>query len=317
MKMKRTLGSLCALGVLLGLGAVAAPAARRSFQAIYVGTIAAMPEGAQHAEIWIPIPSDGPYQVVTDVVVAGPAEHTFGTDSAGNRVAHFSVDGLVLKKEIEVRAAYRIARSEASAAAGPAPAAADLAENRLVPLSPRVRTLSKDLSAGKADAMAKARAFYDYLVDNGTYDKTTPGWGRGDSERFCEVKKGNCTDFHSAFLALARAQKIPARFVIGFPLKEEASGTVPGYHCWALFHVAGKGWIPVDASDAAKLKDPARKAYLFGKLDSDRFDVSSGRDLTLSPPQKGGPVNFLIAPYVEVDGKPFTETKMSVEYKNL
>jgi len=186
-----------------------------------------------------------------------------------------------------------------------------------VPLTPRVKELADQLTSGKRDSVAKARAIYDYLVDNGTYDKTTPGWGKGDSERFCDVKKGNCTDFHSAFMALARSEKIPVRFYIGFPLKPEKEGTIPGYHCWAFFHAQGTGWIPVDASDAAKLKDAAKKAYLFGNLDADRFDVSSGRDLTLSPPQKDGPVNFLIYPYVEVDGKAFTDTKIKLEYKDL
>jgi transglutaminase-like putative cysteine protease len=153
-------------------------------------------------------------------------------------------------------------------------------------------------------------------VDNGTYDKTAPGWGKGDSERFCDIKKGNCTDFHSAFMALARAQKIPVRFFIGFPLKAEKEGTVPGYHCWAEFWT-GSVWAPVDASDAAKTKEPAKKAYLFGNLDADRFEITTGRDLTLSPPQKDGSLNFFIYPYVEVDGKAYAETKIRLEYRDL
>jgi transglutaminase-like putative cysteine protease len=319
--MKKTLVPLAALG-LSGLAAALLTAdsktpATRSFQAIYVGTIASMPEGAKHADFWIPLPSDGPYQTITDLSVAAPAAYTIGKDSAGNRVAHFALDGPALGKEIEIRAAYKVMRREAVAPSKePLRFDDELKENRLVKLTPRVKELAKELSAGKTDPVAKAHAFYDYLVDTGTYDKTTPGWGRGDSERFCDVKKGNCTDFHSAFMALARAEKIPVRFVIGFPVKPEKEGTVPGYHCWAFFH-APAGWIPVDASDAAKLKDPAKKAYLFGNLDADRFDVSSGRDLTLSPPQKDGPVNFLISPYVEVDGKVFAETRMRLEYKDL
>ena len=145
-----------------------------------------------------------------------------------------------------MKARYRIVRREAVSGAladrkAPADPAAYLAPNRLVPESPRVKELSNQLSAGKKDSVEKARAFYDYLVDNGTYDKTAPGWGKGDSERFCDVKKGNCTDFHSAFMALARAQKIPVRFFIGFPLKAEKEGTVPGYHCWAEFWT-GSAW---------------------------------------------------------------------------
>jgi transglutaminase-like putative cysteine protease len=42
------------------------------------------------------------------------------------------------------------------------------------------------------------------------YDKTGTGWGRGDVLYACDAKKGNCTDFHSLFIAMARSQGIPA-----------------------------------------------------------------------------------------------------------
>ena len=134
--------------------------------------------------------------------------------------------------------------------------------------------------------MAKARAFYDYLVDNGTYDKTAPGWGKGDSERFCDVKKGNCTDFHSAFMALARAQGFPCG---SHRLPAEAREGRDRSRATTAGRSSGRraGWVPVDASDAAKTKEPVKKAYLFGNLDPDRFEITTGRDLTLSPAAEG------------------------------
>ncbi|HVO52630.1 MAG TPA: transglutaminase domain-containing protein [Thermoanaerobaculia bacterium] len=296
--------------------------ATRSFEATWVGTVLSVPETAKRVDVWIPLPSDGPYQAVTDVSVDAPVPVTMGKDSAGNRVAHFVLDRPEqLGKNVEVKARYRVARTEAVNELNPdrrAPSdpAAYLAPNRLVPMTPRVKELSDRLSAGKRDAVEKALAFYDYLVDNGTYDKTVPGWGKGDSERFCDLKKGNCTDFHSAFMALARAQKIPVRFFIGFPVASEREGTVPGYHCWAEFWT-GSEWVPIDASDAAKLRDPVKKNYLFGNLDPNRFEITTGRDLTLAPPQKDGPLNFFIYPYVEVDGKAYAETKIRLEYRDL
>jgi len=296
----------------------------RSFEATYVATIAALPATAKRAEVWIPLPSDGPYQTIADVKVAAPAPFTLERDGVGNRMAHFVLDKPEqFGRDLEVRATYKVTRREAqtpapgSAKGAPAGAAELLKPNRMVPLTPRVKELADTLSAGKTDTVSKAHAFYDYLVDNGTYEKTTPGWGKGDSERFCDVKKGNCTDFHSAFMALARSEGIPVRFSIGFPLKADAEGTVPGYHCWAEFWSPKQGWVPVDASDAAKTKEPVKKAYLFGNLDPDRFDISTGRDLTLSPPQKDGTLNFFIYPYVEVDGKAFLETKIRLDYRNL
>ena len=324
MKKFQTAGLVVFASSLLVVADTKAPAVR-SFEATYVGTIAALPQTAKRAEVWIPLPSDGPYQTVSDVKVQAPAPYTLEKDSGGNRMAHFVLDKPEqFGNELEVRATYRVTRREALT---PAPGSAKEAEpvggsellkpNRMVPLTPRVKDLSVSLSAGKTDAISKAHAFYDYLVDNGTYEKVTPGWGKGDSERFCDVKKGNCTDFHSAFMALARSQGIPVRFSIGFPLKADKEGSIPGYHCWAEFWAPKQGWVPVDASDAAKTKEPVKKAYLFGNLDPDRFDITTGRDLTLAPPQKDGPLNFFIYPYVEVEGKAFVETKVRLDYKNL
>jgi transglutaminase-like putative cysteine protease len=313
---------LVAAVTLRGDAVVARKPTVRSFEATWVGSIVAPPAGAKRVDVWVPLPSDGPYQAVTDVKVDAPAPVQMGKDSAGNRVAHFVLDRTeLLGKDLEVKARYKVVRTEAVSGAlpdrkAPADPAAYLAPNRLVPETPRVKELSDQLAKGRPDATEKARAFYDYLVDNGTYDKTAPGWGKGDSERFCDIKKGNCTDFHSAFMALSRAQKIPVRFFIGFPLKPEKEGTVPGYHCWAEFWT-GSVWAPVDASDAAKTKEPAKKAYLFGNLDADRFEITTGRDLTLSPPQKDGSLNFFIYPYVEVDGKAYAETKIRLEYRDL
>src|SRR5947207_2846041 len=93
----------------------------------------------------------------------------------------------------------------------------------------------------------KARIWLPYPSSTG---------GQGDSVWACESKYGNCTDFHSLFISLARSQKIPAQFEIGFPIPEKRSADemseVPGYHCWAKFRPQGKGWIPVDISEASK-----------------------------------------------------------------
>ena len=294
----------------------------RTFEATWIGTVLSVPATAKRVDVWIPLPSDGPYQTVSDVKVDAPAAVTMGTDSAGNRVAHLVLDSPgLLGKDLEVKARYKVVRREALSGqlvekTAPADPAAYLGANRLVPQTPRIKALSDQLAAGRTSAVEKAHAFYDYLVDNGTYEKVTPGWGKGDSERFCDVKKGNCTDFHSAFMGLARAQGIPVRFFIGFPLNAAKEGTVPGYHCWAEFW-SGSAWVPVDASDAAKFRDPAKKAYLFGNLDADRFDITTGRDLALVPAQKDGPLNFFIYPYVEVDGKAYGETKIRLEYRDL
>jgi transglutaminase-like putative cysteine protease len=191
-----------------------------------------------------------------------------------------------------------------------------LEADQLVPTTGRIATVSAQLDDHAATPLAQARIIYEYVTSVMRYDKSGSGWGRGDAIYACDVRHGNCTDFHSLFIALARASGIPARFTIGFPLGLKPADAIPGYHCWTEFFVGGQ-WIPVDASEA--WKHPPRHDYYFGNLDADRVAFAMGRDLTLSPPQEGGPVNFLIYPLVQVDGRPLStdRVKNKFEYSNL
>ena len=122
----------------------------------------------------------------------------------------------------------------------------------------------------------------------------------------CDSRFGNCTDFHSLFISLARSRGLPARFEIGLPLpSKRGEGNIGGYHCWALFHHDQKGWVPVDISEADK--HPEMKEYYFGNLTENRVTFTTGRDINLVPKQDGGPLNFFVYPYVEVNGKPLAQ----------
>src|SRR5207302_897004 len=157
---------------------------------------------------------------------------------------------------------------------------------------------------------------YEYVLKHMQYDKSGTGWGRGDSIYACDIGKGNCTDFHSLFIVLARASHIPARFRMGIPLPESKEGEPSGsYHCWAEFYIDGSGWIPVDISEA--WKNPKKADYFFGHLDVDRILLSSGREIELSPKQDGAPLNYLSKPYIEIDGKPLIDFKLDRHFKNI
>ena len=96
----------------------------------------------------------------------------------------------------------------------------------------------------------------------------------------------------------------------------EGSGRVAGYHCWAEFYVRGAGWIPVDPAEASTSADASRKAFLFGNLDADRVEFTTGRDIELDPPTHE-PLNYFIYPYAEADGQPAGSTSISFEYKDV
>jgi hypothetical protein len=115
---------------------------------------------------------------------------------------------------------------------------------------------------------------------------------------------------------MARSVGLPARFAIGLPLeKQRGQGKIGGYHCWAEIYVRDRGWVPVDASEAAK--DPIRRDYFFGHHDEDRLEFSRGRHLTLMPAQQGPPLNFFVYPYVEIDGRIHESVDHSFDFADL
>jgi transglutaminase-like putative cysteine protease len=192
-----------------------------------------------------------------------------------------------------------------------------LKPDRLVPLDSQIRSWARDVVA-KANAhtdIEMARAIYNHVVSTVKYDKTGKGWGRGDIYYACQERRGNCTDFHAIFIGYSRALGIPARFAIGLPLPaDRGEGTIAGYHCWAEFYAKGIGWVPVDASEAAK--NPAKREYFFGAHDENRIEFSKGRDVALAPEQAGEPLNYFIYPYGEADGQALAGIESQVSYRD-
>jgi transglutaminase-like putative cysteine protease len=188
-----------------------------------------------------------------------------------------------------------------------------LQADKLVPVTGLPAQLAAKEVQGRTDDLDRARALYDYVFNNMKYDKSGTGWGRGDTLWACDSKHGNCTDFHSLFISMARSQGIPARFEIGFSVPEgKPSAEVAGYHCWSEFYLKDRGWIPVDISEA--WKHPEKKDYFFGAHDANRVQFSMGRDLQLTPAQDGDSLNYFVYPYVEMDGKAYSNVSLNFSF---
>jgi len=163
------------------------------------------------------------------------------------------------------------------------------------------------------DRLAMARQLSDLVDDHVAYKKEGTGWGRGDTNWVCDSRYGNCTDFHSLFMSLARSQGLPTRFEIGFSIPtDKQEGPIAGYHCWAWSYFDARGWFPVDISEADK--HPELKDYYFGNLDADRVTFSIGRDIDLVPKAQHSPLNFFIFPHIEVGGK--TVPAQNIEFQH-
>jgi transglutaminase-like putative cysteine protease len=259
----------------------------------------------EKARVWLPVPpSNGDQQVKLEAQEL-PAEAKETRDPLyGNAILYFEATA-DKRGEIAFSRTYKVTRNEvrgAQQADDDALVKRFLEPDKLGPLDGKPLLLLKDKSVPK-DPMDAAKVLYEVVNRNLKYDKSGTGWGRGDVAWVCDSKHGNCTDFHSLFISLARAHKIPAKYEIGFSLPPtRGEGDVTGYHCWAKFRVEGKGWVPVDISEANK--NPEQAEYYFGNLTEDLIAFSVGRDITLAPKQDGEPLNYFLNPYVEVGGKP-------------
>jgi hypothetical protein len=175
-----------------------------------------------------------------------------------------------------------------------------------------INKLKQEIPKTAVTPVQKAKAIYDYVVDNMEYKKVGTGWGNGDTYWACSQKYGNCTDFHALVTSMARAEGIPAKFAIGFPIPEgKSEGEIAGYHCWLELYLPQLAWMPLDASEAKK--NLKKREFFFGHHPADRILFSVGRDLKL-PGMKDKPLNFFIYPYVEKEGKAskdFVKTEFS------
>lgn len=273
--------------------------------------------------VWIPAAQSDAFQDVKVASVKGDLplkktrESKFGneiyfaeTKGAPSTELHFEIEYEVTRRE---RVALNPAPRVISAALTAKERQEDLQPDALVPITGLPAELAVKVTEGKTQPLDKARVIYEYVFSTMKYDKSGTGWGHGDVLYACDAKKGNCTDFHSLFIAMARSQGIPARFEIGFPLPaDKHSGEIAGYHCWSDFYIDGKGWIPVDISEA--WKHPEKHDYFFGSHDVNRVQFSMGRDLRLNPAQDGKPLNYFVYPYVEVDGKEYTNVSTAFSF---
>ena len=331
--MKNLLMLMLSLCVFSGCGtvgkAINTDRESRKFEIEYVVELSDCPVG-EEIEIWVPVPRGDDHQIISansvemdDLLENSASEDRF--DSRGNKMVHITgklkrPSGNLTFKATVQRFVNNVDLMDYSKDNGEKPAAdsIDLQPSTLCFVTPQIQKEADALAALSPTILGKARRFYDHILNQMAYSKAGKGWGRGDIYHACEVGEGNCTDFHTYFSALCMAAGIESRFQIGMwgkytPQAERFK--TGGYHCWAEFHVPGKGWVPVDISEADK--DVANKDKYFGSQTANRVTLSTGRDLNLSPAQKGGPLNFFVNPYAEINGKPFEGITKSCYWQEL
>jgi transglutaminase-like putative cysteine protease len=253
------------------------------------------------ARVWIPLAKTDAFQTVIKEELSIPIKWEKVQDrDYGNDICVLNPRAEDSGKILELR--YRVLRKEKTAyPASDANVARYLRPEKLVPVNQTFKTIAEQAVAGKTENVERAKALYDHVLGRMRYDKSGTGWGRGDAMFACDARTGNCTDFHAYFIALTRTVGIPARFAIGATIPADRNeGAIDGYHCWAEFFADGR-WIPVDISEA--WKNPKLADYYFGHNPANRFELTKGRDLVVDPEPASGPINFLVYPLLEMDGK--------------
>ncbi len=270
------------------------------FSFVYQATL---PQMKEDARMWIPIPSSDIFQTIDIKKIEVPGTHQIIKDNRfGNQVLYVALtpedSGLPILLKFDVHRQEKSMYSDATTTPK-----AYLAEERLVPNTDKFKDIATEVLIDKnGGVLVKARALYDHTIDTMRYAKFGNEYGKGDAVFACDSARGNCTDYHSYFIALSRSVGIPARFAIGAAVPSgRDNGGVNGYHCWAEFYAEGKWW-PVDISEADKYTNLS--TYYFGHNPANRVEFSHGRDLVVSPMPESGPINFLAYPLLEVGGKP-------------
>lgn len=277
----------------------------------------------EEARLWIPYPVSDADQLVSDVRISGDyASAAVYTDREnGTPMLSARWDETAASRRLSF--SFAVERQEvrrrdlpaAEAAWNPADFALFLQPTRLGPTDGEVKKLADRITRGRTTVLGKARAIYDWVCENMYRDPETRGCGTGDVCLLLARPGGKCADISSVYIALARAAGVPAREIFGLRLGKKTEEAITGWqHCWVEFYLPGTGWVPVDPADVRKamltekldLDDPRtaeRRAYFWGGIDPYRVKLGTGRDLTLNPPQAGGPVNYLMYPYAEVGGR--------------
>jgi len=193
-----------------------------------------------------------------------------------------------------------------------------------VPTDGIVKSTATEITKGANTDVEKARAIYEWIVENTFRDPKVRGCGRGDIRFLLESGNlgGKCADLNALYVGLARAAGLPARDVYGIRVAKSELGyrslgassekITKAQHCRAEVYLSQFGWVPVDPADVRKvvLEEPpgnrplndemvssARKR-LFGSWEMNWMAYNFGQDVEL-PGSNGTKVNFLMYPQAQ------------------
>lgn len=325
---------LCALLVF----PCSAMAKERSGEVELAVTIAA-PDNSNDVRVWIPYPVSNSTQDISNVRISGNFSQSgiYGEKETGNLALYAEWTAQAKDRAITLTfdaTAQELIRKDFPAVepAIPVEIREYLKSTAFIPTDGKVKEIALSVTKNKRKISDKARAVYQWVVENTVRDPDVKGCGTGEVEKVIAKRGGKCADISSVFVSIARAAGVPAREVFGLRLgKKDQEDMTGGHHCWVEFYVPGYGWVPADPADVRKamlvekldLKGAQKYIdYYFGAVDEYRVALArGGRGYYLKPRQNDGPLNYFMYPYAEVNGKSLewlaaqTDLKFKVTFK--
>jgi transglutaminase-like putative cysteine protease len=204
-----------------------------------------------------------------------------------------------------------------------------LRPTKLIPTDGIVKQKAAQITAGAKTDLDKARAIYEWIIENTYRDAKVRGCGVGNIRFMLESGDlgGKCADLNALFVGLSRAAGLPARDVYGIRVAASQLGykslgassdhITKAQHCRAEVHLKEYGWVPADPADVRKvmLEEPPgnrtvnddmvkqARARLFGSWEMNWIAYNFAHDVAL-PGSSGAPVGFLMYPQAETaDGR--------------
>jgi transglutaminase-like putative cysteine protease len=199
-----------------------------------------------------------------------------------------------------------------------------LQPSRYVPTDGIVKETAVKACVGASTDTEKARAIYEWIVENTFRDPKVRGCGRGDIRFMLESGDmgGKCADINALYVGLSRSVGLPARHVYGLRIAKSELGykslglptdkVTKGQHCRVEVYLREHGWVPVDPADVRKvvLEEPpgnltlsddmvARaRQRLFGSWEMNWMAYNYAHDVVL-PGSAGQPVVYFMYPQAE------------------
>jgi len=204
----------------------------------------------EKAEFWAHAPvKQTAHQRSQDLTANYPFQ--LNTDHYGNQVLHFTFENLApyAARIITIKASLMVSPSANPIATEPE--AADLLPEKFIESDhPAIRRAAAKLR--ESDAIKTINAVFRWVASHVSYSGYAAR-DRGALYAF-EQKKGDCTEYMDLFVALCRANGLPARRIGGYVSPQNAVLNARDYHNWGEFYLDG-AWQVADPQNNALMQN--------------------------------------------------------------